>query len=414
MPGAMSSKERKEHLPVKFAVLSHIFPPSPSGQAVMLYRILRGFDPENYCLIVSQDRKVHGSVLGQAELPARRHEIWVHWRILKINLRFTWRLRMFAGKIIDGFTRLFQLGRIARILKREGCGALVACTGDLFNLPIGYLAARRAGVRFYAYLFDDYAQQWRQFPGYHFLARRAESFVLKRADGVIVPNEFLQEEYRNRYGIEAHVIHNPCGGIERDNGCPWPAKPDEIRIVYTGSIYRAHYDAFHNLFAAMKILDRPDLRLHVYTPHTEAKLKRRGIAGPVIYHEPLGPRQIAHVQRQADILFLPLAFNSPFPKIIRTSAPGKLGDFLAAGRPILAHAPADSFVSWYFREHKVGPIVDQPDPEALAQAIRKIIDGPKQRQKWRDNALRRAEADFEPAPAQARFLEVLQLSKKGE
>jgi hypothetical protein len=37
------------------AVLSHILPPSPSGQAVMLYRLLRDWDPKDYCLISRQN-----------------------------------------------------------------------------------------------------------------------------------------------------------------------------------------------------------------------------------------------------------------------------------------------------------------------------------------------------------------------
>ena len=37
--------------PCRFAVLSHILPPSPSGQAVALGRILRDLRPEYYCLI---------------------------------------------------------------------------------------------------------------------------------------------------------------------------------------------------------------------------------------------------------------------------------------------------------------------------------------------------------------------------
>ena len=35
----------------KFALISHILPPSPSGQAVMLYRILSRISENNYYLI---------------------------------------------------------------------------------------------------------------------------------------------------------------------------------------------------------------------------------------------------------------------------------------------------------------------------------------------------------------------------
>ena len=37
--------------PPKTAIVSHVLPPSPSGQAVVLYRLLEGMPPDRYCLI---------------------------------------------------------------------------------------------------------------------------------------------------------------------------------------------------------------------------------------------------------------------------------------------------------------------------------------------------------------------------
>src|SRR5947209_47570 len=39
----------------KFTLVSHVLPPSPSGQAIVLYRLLRDLDPANYCLISIKD-----------------------------------------------------------------------------------------------------------------------------------------------------------------------------------------------------------------------------------------------------------------------------------------------------------------------------------------------------------------------
>ena len=75
------------------------------------------------------------------------------------------------------------------------------------------------------------------------------------------------------------------------------------------------------------------------------------------------------IQRNADILFLPLAFNSPYPEIIKTSSPGEIGEYLAGKKPILVHAPSDSFISWYFRKYNCGCVVDDDDSEKLAAAI---------------------------------------------
>jgi glycosyltransferase involved in cell wall biosynthesis len=268
-------------------------------------------------------------------------------------------------------------------------------------------------VPFYAYLFDDYMRQWNGTP-YSRFARMVEPFVLRGAAGVVVPNEFLRGAYQSRYGVEPTVIHN---ALEVPNECKdlpvWSTNREEVRILYTGSVYHAHYDAFRNLIAAIRGLDRSRIKLHLYTPQTRKELEREGIFGPVVYHEHLAPSKVLEVQKRADILFLPLAFDSTIPEVIRTSSPGKMGEYLASGRPILVHAPAASFVSWYFRKHKCGVVVDENRPEVLEQAIKRILDDTQLRREIGENARARATADFDLARAQAKFLKLLQMGAEG-
>jgi len=109
------------------------------------------------------------------------------------------------------------------------------------------------------------------------------------------------------------------------------------------------------------------------------------------------------VQRGADILFLPLAFNSPYPEIIKTSAPGKIGEYLAAKKPILVHAPSDSFISWYFRKYNCGLVVDEADPEKLAQEIIRLLSNTEMQKLYSENAYSRAKDDFNLPVAQKKF-----------
>jgi glycosyltransferase involved in cell wall biosynthesis len=287
----------------------------------------------------------------------------------------------------------------------------LACSGDPFDLPAGYLASRLARVPFYAYIFDDYQHQWDHTP-YRYITRSVGPTVLKGATGVITPNEFLRDEYHRRYRVEPTVVHNPIEASkikDADASTPWPANEGEISIVYTGTIYHANHDAFHRLMAAMEQLDRPEVKLHLYTAQTRQELERQNIGGPaVVYHEHVASSDVFEVQRRADILFLPLAFDSPISNVIRTSSPGKMGEYLASGRPILVHVMADSFVSWYFREYECGMVVDQSNPEMLARAMEHIISDADLRQKIGQNARARAMSDFALASVQARFLKLLQ------
>jgi glycosyltransferase involved in cell wall biosynthesis len=389
------------------AVVSHILPPSPSGQAVMLYRLFRNWDPKNYCLLSRENYSENRGEQGPLpSLPAQYYHLKAGFH-LKGSHRFK------ILELFDLLVQTFQRAKIiVHIIKREKCSAIMACSGDLLDLPAGYLASRFMRVPFYAYIFDDYLYQWTKRIHRSF-ARHAEHVALKGATSVIVSNEFLSNAYYSKYRIEPTVIHNPYENpqIDEKSNIPWPASKDEIKIVYTGAIYHAHFDAFRNLFVALRQLDRTDIKLHLYTAQLPVELERENICGSIQYHAPVTPLKIIEVQKRADILFLPLAFDSTIPEVIKTSSPGKMGEYMASGRPILVHAPTDSFVSWYFKEHKCGLVVDQNNPEFLSRAISRILNNVKLREKLVVSARARAKVDFNLNTAQDKFLRLFQLQK---
>lgn len=392
---------------VKFALVSHVLPPSWSGQAVMIHRILHQLDPSCYCLI-SRENYDPGIYRGDmsTRLPVRYHYLQPEFRIP------IWRFGFFQA---NSWLQTLQRARqIARIVKHEQANAIVACTGDLYDLPAGFLASRWTKVRYYPYMFDDYLYQW-AVPMLRSFARRFEPTLIKGADGIIVPNEFLRDEYRRRHEVEPVVIRNPCGEFESwtEKNAPWPIDKGEIKIVYTGAVYQAHYDAFHNLLAAIQQIGKPGIKVHIYTAQSPADLERENIHGPVAYHPHLLPSQVAEAQRNADILFLPLAFNSPIPEVIKTSAPGKMGEYMASGRPILVHAPSDSFLSWYFKKHECGLVVDRNEPMELSHAIQRIINDPALRQGLGEKAVDRAKRDFSLTTARAKFMKLFETKMEG-
>ena len=145
----------------------------------------------------------------------------------------------------------------------------------------------------------------------------------------------------------------------------------------------------------------------MYTPQSENYLKKNAIEGPVVYHKHLPNSRIPAIQRAADILFLPLAFNSPYPEIIKTSAPGKIGEYLASKKPVLVHAPQGSFISWYFRHNRCGCVVDEDSPDKLAEAILRLINDSELRKKLSANAYAMAMHDFDLQVEQKKIHELL-------
>ncbi|HVF56483.1 MAG TPA: glycosyltransferase [Pyrinomonadaceae bacterium] len=396
---------------MKIAFLSETLPPAQNGQGVVLYRLLEGFGPDEYCLVSAL---AWGAGEGEArvagQLPGKYYRLSPGFRLRRGH-------RFGLARAREGFNipaGILQRARqLTRIMRRENCDAVVACTGDLLDLPAGYLASRRAKVPFYPYIFDHYSyREWRD-PARKFWAKRLEPFLLKGATRVIVPNETLRDDLRRSYGVEAAVIHNSFDiSPYESNGRPAPAVSEdkaegEVRIVYTGDVYEAHYDAFRNLLAAITSLGRPGVKLHLYTERSPDELAAEGIRGPVVHRPRHALSEMPRIQMEADILFLPLAFNSPYPDLVRTSATTKLGEYLAARRPVLVHAPPDSFISWYFREHECGVVVDRLDTSALARGLARLLDDGALRERLGARGWERVRMDFSIQEARAKFVELV-------
>jgi glycosyltransferase involved in cell wall biosynthesis len=391
----------------KFALVSHYLPPSRYGQPRVIQRLLQDLPAAGYVLVSVEpyDRTV----------PRDDHDApWLPGRYVQIRSGKAWRFmahrRPFntIAPLVNAVPAILtRAADIAGVIRREGCTVAVACSGDIADLPATWLACRRTGTRFVAYMFDDYVEQWGFMPALRRLAAFLERRFVADAAAVVVPNEYLRREYVGRYGdaVRLAVINNPWLS---EPAAPAPAASgrEKVHITYTGSIYHVHFDAFQNLTAALKQLG-DDVVLDIYSATPPDILALNGVDG-FQHHGHVSDAQASAVQRDADILFLPLAFRSTAQAVIRTSAPGKMGEYLASGRPVLVHAPADTFIAWYCREHGCAEVVSSPDPSLLADAVRRLSTDSEYAAGLVKAARARAELDFSPKSAQERFLALLE------
>ena len=348
----------------KLAVVSHVFPPYPSGQSMMLSRMMRSLDPSQYELILTRDYAGYDQNTAIEPLPKSVHQIEPpgedsieQMSIMKLLLPIAQGesknpFLAFYGKLRNRlklalarrYTVQYRAKAIERIVKETNCDGIMACTGDLYDLPSAYQASQACDVPFFPYLLDDYHYQY---VGYdQKIARRFEPVFMKSATASIVTNSFVQRTYQERHGVETTVMHNAAElpNLEQLDQCERVLDTSTINIVYTGAVYHAHYDAFQNLVTALNILNRQDIKLHIFSSQPPELLAEYGIKGDfVIHHGHVPHEQIALVQRQADLLFLPLAFHSDIDVVLRNASPGKLGEYLGVARPILVHTRHDYF-----------------------------------------------------------------------
>jgi glycosyltransferase involved in cell wall biosynthesis len=388
----------------KFAILSHILPPSDSGQAVMLWRLINDISPKDYILISAKNYNTttnfakSSNKLGAKYYYLKPTKKWKLWEKVFLSLPFFRNIFYFWHQVRQ------KERQIKKIIDKENICVLIACSGEISDIPAAYLATKKSNIRLVIYSFDDYVYQW---VGYQRkLAKIIASQVFREANSLIVPNEFLHKEYFRRYHRRSVIVHNPYLALTGNKKLLLFDRR-QINIVYTGSVYHAHFDAFLNLISAMQLIKSP-VKLHIFTGQSQEELIQKGFLEQFVqFHGNLKQEEVYLIQKQADILFLPLAFECPINEVIKTSAPGKMGEYMISGRPILIHSPKDSYLSWYFKKNKCGIIVDELDPVILAKTIQEISKNKKTVQKIVANAKKCVKRDFSIEQSRTNFIKAI-------
>ncbi|MCR4261171.1 MAG: glycosyltransferase [Candidatus Colwellbacteria bacterium] len=227
------------------------------------------------------------------------------------------------------------------------------------------------------YMLDLYKGSALPFPG-GILAKMFEAKIFTGAENIIVTNNGALDYYKNKYEVDITnkmtVIHN---SVDR---APYlklhtPYNPKSpYNIVFTGAIYWAQIRSLKNLIKAIDQMNDLDVKLKIYCPNPHEYLRKVGIVeSSRVSISAVAPRDIQQIQCAADILFLPLSWNTKGQAIIDTATPGKLADYLISGKPILIHAPASSYLVKYARDNHFASIVDEEDIKKLQDAIKKIL-----------------------------------------
>lgn len=397
---------------MRFALVSHILPPSPSGQAVVLYRNLSGVDTRLYYLINTRAYAIKKEDKGSPYRLCSKYYTLPPEPILKHPNRFKlYVIRNIINIIIQIY---FRTQNIIKIIQSEPeTNAIIACSGDIVDIPAGFLASRKLKLPFFAYIFDDYVYQWTGY--YRNFAKIVAPYIFKHSSGIIGPNEIICSEYQKRYNITPLLVRNPCEKNEFSHVVneKWPSENGKIKIIYTGAIYLYNYDCFHDLIQSMSILQEYNLELHLFTAQAKDELETQGIVGPNVFiHTHVPYSQIIEQQHEADILFLPLSFESKLQEVVRTSAPGKMGEYLASGRPVLAHVPSNSAVAYYFTNNNCGWVTNQKGTDYLCKEIGTIISNTQIRKERTQNAIIQAKIDYSPEKSSARLIKFVQKEGK--
>jgi glycosyltransferase involved in cell wall biosynthesis len=330
--------------------------------------------------------------------------------VLNARYRFVskwpgWGARWHLGRVliaaIDGLLAVLAGIRAARWARRDRVSWILSVTDEGFSVIAGAVAARLAGVPHIVMVFDlweenAYSDVQRA------LAARVEPSIFRGAAVVVGYCSQTVEHYRAKHGIDADAIATPV--------LPGVAEPvvpadgsSSRRLLLAGAVYWAQRDAVARLLSLRGRIPH----LEMVTVGSVEMLRHAGLTAD--RSEPTMPAdELRRYLATADVLFLGLSLDSPYPAVVRTATPARLVEYMASGRPLLIHAPADSYVAEYARREDFAEVVDVADEEALLAGLRRVLDDPELSRARAERALRLVRERHDAARVGERFASILE------
>jgi len=261
----------------------------------------------------------------------------------------------------------------ARRLADGGVDALLTSSPpDSVHLA-GPGLAGRFGVPWIADFRDPWvALRFREPPTAWHRARHEamERRVLGGADLVLAASRTHLEEIVAS-GAARRAEHLPNGFEPDPTAAPAAADPDHFRLAFTGTLSLMDdaatlLEAVHDVLAASGEARRR-LRVDLAGPYDldyEDRALALGLPGIVRFAGPLPHGQSRALQRAADVLLL----WKPRGEGYRTMVPGKLYEYLDAGRPVVALLPERDEAAALVRRSG-GVVLPPGDRAALAREL---------------------------------------------
>ena len=214
-------------------------------------------------------------------------------------------------------------------------------------------------------------------------AARLEAGAVRSADAVLFTTDSARREFAAHYsdlaGTRFRTVPNGCDPSELPADEAGPS--DKFVLLHAGSLYggRSPVPLLHAVGSLCRRDAQAASRLRVrFLGSTgfpgvdiEALCREMGIGDVVEFLPRVDRRQSLREMRRASALLLLQAGTA-------MAIPGKLYEYLAVGRPVLALCEAGE-MSQMIQDHRVGLVVPGLDEPAIEQALAELLAGPQER-----------------------------------
>jgi glycosyltransferase involved in cell wall biosynthesis len=364
----MNAAAAPPHLPPadKWVAVTAYFPPIVGGSSTVAANLISTFRPETVRVISERPATLggrHGAepppgvAITRFGLPAALHRLpfakyWIRW-----------------GR----YALVPAVRRAVLDAVEAGAQRIVAWYPSWPFLLAAVQAAHLARLPCFTYHMDA-PVPWQQafWPDRYFLRRR-QGPLLQAAAGRLVISEALADDFQQRFQLSSTVIRHGLDLRLYPPAEPSPAAANgPLRLVHTGVVEHLQYESLRRIIDA--VAQCPELQAQVIlsTPNRREDLAACGLAQPHVEIVALPTPEVRALQRSASVLLAVLPFFGQIKALDLTAFPTKLVEYMAAGVPILVHAPPESFLARHVRQYQYAWLVDRPDPAVLIAALKAL------------------------------------------
>ena len=215
--------------------------------------------------------------------------------------------------------------------------------------------------------------------------KRIEGFVVPKLDEMITVCDSIADLFREKYGIEVHVIRNipprkalPPKGEKTALGLP----TDKHLLILQGSGINIQRGA-EELVQAMALLD--DCFLMIIgggdvLPTLKQMVEELNITNRVRFFPRMPYQQMMTYTQLAELGF---CLDKDTNLNYRFSLPNKLFDYIQAGVPIVASHLTE--IENVIRQYDLGLFIENHELETIAATIRDALSDEARRIRWEQN-----------------------------
>jgi glycosyltransferase involved in cell wall biosynthesis len=217
---------------------------------------------------------------------------------------------------------------------------------------------------------------------YNHIADRFERWIVRRADAITVVSPFLEKKVRE-FGFEKPVYFIPNGADTEGIRYSFPDNKGKLKLLFIGLLYKSSDLDF--VLKSMTHLKEANLTVVGAGPRRKEfeKLAENLGLKNVEFAGMKGRDEVKPYLYGSDVALLPFVDNISN----RSRSPVKLGEYLAAGKPIVTNNVG---IMQKVMENGKNGIITKDNPEDFAKGVKKL-ESARSRKRISVNARKTAE-----------------------